>query len=137
MTAPVAAQPSRPAPNVDQTFPKLTPVQIDRVAAHGRVRHVDRGEELGVVGRVTAKFFVVTTASVEVVQPVGNRETTVTAINPGEFTGEVIEVERDELLALVQTDAELSEIFVRAFLLRRAGLIAGASASRQRSVKGR
>jgi thioredoxin reductase (NADPH) len=39
--------------------------------------------------------------------------------------GEVIEVARDDLLALVQTDAELSEIFVRAFLLRRAAMIAG------------
>jgi len=39
--------------------------------------------------------------------------------------GEVIEVDRDQLLALVQIDAELSEIFVRAFLLRRAQLIAG------------
>jgi len=145
MTTPVAAQPSRPAPNVDQTFPKLTPEQIERVAAHGRVRRVESGEVLGTVGKVTPKFFVVTTASIEVVQPVGDRETTVIAINPGEFTGEVsmlsgrpslvtlrvgeagevIEVERDELLALVQTDAELSEIFVRAFLLRRANLIEG------------
>jgi len=39
--------------------------------------------------------------------------------------GEVIEVDREQLLALVQIDAELSEIFVRAFLLRRAQLIAG------------
>jgi thioredoxin reductase (NADPH) len=145
MTTPVAAQPSRSAPNVDQTFPKLTPEQIERVAAHGRVRRVDGGEVLGTVGKVTPKFFVVTTASIEVVQPVGDRETTVIAIKPGEFTGEVsmlsgrpslvtlrvgepgevIEVERDKLLALVQTDAELSEIFVRAFLLRRANLIEG------------
>jgi thioredoxin reductase (NADPH) len=145
MTAPVAAQPSRLAPNVDQTFPKLTPEQIERVAARGRVRRVDRGEVLGTLGRVTPKFFVVTTATIDVVQPVGSRETIVIAIKPGEFTGEVsmlsgrpslvtlrvaepgdvIEVERDELLRLVQTDAELSEIFVRAFLLRRAGLIEG------------
>ncbi|HMI47639.1 MAG TPA: FAD-dependent oxidoreductase, partial [Gemmatimonadaceae bacterium] len=37
----------------------------------------------------------------------------------------LIEVERDDLLTLIQTDAELSEIFVRAFLLRRARLVAG------------
>jgi thioredoxin reductase (NADPH) len=145
MTAPVAAQPTRFGPNVDQTFPKLTPEQIGRVAAQGRVRRVDRGEVLGTVGRVTPMFFVVTTASIEVVQPAGSRETTVIVINPGEFTGEVsmlsgrpslvtlrvsepgevIEVEREKLLSLIQTDAELSEIFVRAFLLRRAGLIEG------------
>ena len=37
--------------------------------------------------------------------------------------GEVIEIGRDELLALVQTDSELSEIFVRAYLLRRVILV--------------
>jgi thioredoxin reductase (NADPH) len=146
MTSPIAAQPSRPAPNVDQTFPKLTPAQIERVAAHGRARRIEPGEVLGAVGKVTPQFFVVSTGTIEVVQPGENgKTTTVTVIGPGEFTGEVsmlsgrpslvtlrvgepgevIEVERDELLALVQTDAELSEIFVRAFLLRRVGLIAG------------
>jgi thioredoxin reductase (NADPH) len=146
MTAPIAATPSRPAPNVDQTFPKLTPAQIERVAAHGRTRRIERGEVLGAVGKVTPLFFVVLTGTIEVIQPGGNgKTTTVTAISPGEFTGEVsmlsgrpslvtlrvgepgevIEVQRDDLLSLIQVDAELSEIFVRAFLLRRAGLVAG------------
>ena len=146
MTAPIAATPSRPVPNVDQTFPKLTPAQIERVTTHGHMRRIERGEVLGAVGKVTPKFFVVGTGSIEVVQPGENgKTTTVTTIGPGEFTGEVsmlsgrpalvtlrvgepgevIEVERDDLLALIQADAELSEIFVRAFLLRRAGLIAG------------
>ena len=39
-------------------------------------------------------------------------------------SGEVIQLARDHLLALVQTDGELSEIFLRAFLLRRVELIA-------------
>ena len=38
--------------------------------------------------------------------------------------GEVIEVGRDDLLALIQTDGELSEILMRAFILRRVELIA-------------
>jgi thioredoxin reductase (NADPH) len=37
---------------------------------------------------------------------------------------EVIELSRDHLLTLVQTDAELGEIFMRAFILRRVELIA-------------
>ncbi len=37
---------------------------------------------------------------------------------------EVIEIDREDLLALVQTDSELSEIFMRAFILRRLELIA-------------
>ena len=36
----------------------------------------------------------------------------------------MIELDREQLLALVQTDAELSEIFMRAFILRRVELIA-------------
>jgi thioredoxin reductase (NADPH) len=38
--------------------------------------------------------------------------------------GEVVELSRDQLLALVQTDAELGEILMRAFVLRRLELIA-------------
>jgi thioredoxin reductase (NADPH) len=38
--------------------------------------------------------------------------------------GAVLEVEREHVLALVQTDGELSEILLRAFLLRRVELIA-------------
>src|SRR3989475_1476511 len=38
--------------------------------------------------------------------------------------GEVIEVGRDDLLALIQSDGELSEILMRAFILRRVELIA-------------
>jgi len=146
MTAPIAITPSRPAPDVDETFPTLTPAQIERIAAHGRVRPVDQGEVLGTVGKVTSQFFVVRTGTIEAVQLGENgKTTTVTTLGPGEFTGEVsmlsgrpglvtlrvgergelIAVERDDLLTLIQTDSELSEIFVRAFLLRRAKLVAG------------
>jgi thioredoxin reductase (NADPH) len=145
MTSPVSAQASYPVTNVEQTFPKLTLDQVARVAAHGRVRRVERGEVLVSVGMPTASFFVVNSGTIELVQPGGNGEATLRVITPGEFTGEVsmlsgrryivtlrvgepgelIEVKRDDLLALVQTDAELSEILVRAFLLRRAALFAG------------
>jgi thioredoxin reductase (NADPH) len=96
------------------------------------------------VGKANPLFFVVVEGTVDVVQPAGRAETTVMVLTPGDFSGEVsilsgrrslttlrvgepgevIEVDRDELLQLVQTDAELSEIFVRAFLLRRVALIA-------------
>src|SRR5438876_11608939 len=38
--------------------------------------------------------------------------------------GELVHLEREQLLTLVQTDAELGEIFMRAFILRRVELIA-------------
>jgi thioredoxin reductase (NADPH) len=145
MTTPIAAAPSRLAPDVDQTFPKLTPEQVERVAVHGRMRRVERGEVLVTAGKPTPKFFVVSTGSIEALNLTSDGEATVVTVLPGQFTGEVtmlsgrralvtlrvgepgevIEVDRDQLLALVQLDAELSEIFVRAFLLRRAQLIAG------------
>ncbi|MEP6905971.1 MAG: cyclic nucleotide-binding domain-containing protein, partial [Gemmatimonadales bacterium] len=145
MTAPVATQTLIPAAEPDQTFPKLTPAQIARVAERGRLRQVEHGEVLWAAGKPIPLFFVVRSGTIEVVQIGEKAETTVTVMGPGEFTGEVsmlagrpslvtlrvgeagevIETERDALLELVQTDAELSEIFVRAFLLRRARLIAG------------
>jgi thioredoxin reductase (NADPH) len=39
--------------------------------------------------------------------------------------GEAIQIDRDQLLGVVQTDAELGEILMRAFILRRIELIAG------------
>jgi thioredoxin reductase (NADPH) len=145
VTAPIASAPSQTALDVDQTFPKLTPEQVDRVAAHGRNRSMERGETLGLVGKLTSKFYVVIAGTIEAVRIGPDGESTVTTLGPGQFTGEVtmlsgrralvtlrvgepgevVEVDRDALLAVVQTDAELSEIFVRAFLLRRAKLIVG------------
>jgi thioredoxin reductase (NADPH) len=72
-------------------------------------------------------------------------ETVIVTHGPGQFTGEanlitgrrslarlrvtedgeVVELDRSGLLTLIQTDAELSAILMRAFILRRADLIAG------------
>src|SRR5438128_7239392 len=129
---------------VDQVFPMLTPEQIARLAVHGQVRHVQRGEVLMEAGEQTPRFFVVTAGHIVIVRPSGVTEALVAVLHPGQFTGEltmlsgrrgivriragepctVIEVEREHVLALVQTDGELSEILLRAFLLRRVELIA-------------
>jgi thioredoxin reductase (NADPH) len=129
---------------VDQVFPTLTPAQIARLAAHGHVRQVQRGEVLAEAGEPLARFFVVTAGEVELIRPSGVTEALVAVLRPGQFTGEVtmlsgsrglvrirageagavIALERQPLLALVQTDSELSEIFMRAFILRRVELIA-------------
>src|SRR5712691_6340211 len=119
---------------VDQVFPTLTPAQLARLAAHGHVRHVQRGEVLAEAGEPLARFFVVTAGQVELVRPSGVTEALVAVLRPGQFTGEVtmlsgrrrlvciraveagavIELDHDHVLALVQTDSELSEIFMRA-----------------------
>jgi thioredoxin reductase (NADPH) len=127
----------------EEIFPTLTPTQISRICAHGRSRRVQRGEVLMEAGEQHARFFVVITGRIDVVRPTEAAELVAT-FGAGQFTGEVnllsgrrgfvrvivaedgeaVEIDRDHLLSLVQTDGELSEILMRAFILRRVELIA-------------
>jgi thioredoxin reductase (NADPH) len=129
---------------IEKIFPKLIPAQIDRIAAHGRIRSVQPGEVLIEQGDTSVPFFVVITGELEIVRPFDAYETLVTVHGSGEFTGEVnmlsgrrsffraratkpgkvIELDHQQMLTLVQTDAELSDILMRAFILRRVELIA-------------
>ena len=129
---------------IEKIFPKLIPAQIDRIAAHGRIRSVQPGEVLIEQGDTSVPFFVVITGEVEIVRPFDAYETLVTVHGSGEFTGEVnmlsgrrsffraratkpgkvIELDHQQMLTLVQTDAELSDILMRAFIQRRVELIA-------------
>ena len=128
----------------EKIFPKLTPVQISRIEPHGRIRSVQLGEVLIEQGDTSVPFFVVITGEIEIVRPFGTQETLITIHTDGQFTGEVnmlsgrrslvrarvtkpgkvIELDHQQMLSLVQTDAELSGIFMRAFILRRVELIA-------------
>ena len=74
---------------IEKIFPKLTPAQISRIAAHGHVRSVQSGEVLIEQGDTSVPFFVVITGEVEIVRPFGAHETLVTVHGSGEFTGEV------------------------------------------------
>ena len=133
-----------PAARLEHVFPTLTAEQIGRVALHGHVRHVAKGEVLIEAGAASIPFFVVTAGSLEVVRPSASSDTLITVHHPGGFTGEVnmltgrrtlvrsraaedsevIELTRDQLLSFVQTDPQLGDIFMRAFILRRIELIA-------------
>jgi thioredoxin reductase (NADPH) len=128
----------------DQLFPALTPAQIARIAAHGRARQVQAGEVLIEIGDTRRRWFVVLSGYIEVLRVSGETEELVAVFKPGQFSGEIntltgrrglvrlragtagelIEVEREHLLALVQSDAELSEILMRAFIFRRVEMIA-------------
>ncbi len=130
--------------HVEQIFPKLTPAQIRRIAARGHMRATERGEVLYEQGDGAASFFVVVSGELEVVRPSDAVETLVTVHGPGQFTGEVgtlsgrrslfrvraakpskvIELDRQHMRALMQSDTELGEILTRAFILRRVELVA-------------
>jgi len=129
----------------ERTFPVLTPAQIETIAAHGRRRKTARGDVLLDVGDRILHFFVVVSGEIEALRPAAGNETTIVVLTAGQFSGEtnlitgrrslsrlrvreageVIELEREQLLTLVQTNAELSELLMRAFILRRTALIAG------------
>jgi thioredoxin reductase (NADPH) len=130
--------------NTERMFPTLTAAQLERLATHGRVRSMQAGEVLVEPGQRVVPFYVVIEGQLQVVRPSGSTETLVAVEGPGQFSGEVnmlsgrpamlriltsqpgklIEVDHEQLLALVQTDAELSELIMRAFIVRRVELIA-------------
>jgi thioredoxin reductase (NADPH) len=126
-----------------QAFPVLTEAQINRIRSVAKVRHVQKGEIVFERGDTVVPFFVLLSGTMEIVQPDLNGEVAVAKHGPGEFTGEMtmisgrrtlvrgrvtepgdfLELSGDGLRSLVARDAELSEIFMRAFILRRLELI--------------
>jgi thioredoxin reductase (NADPH) len=143
MTSSDSEQPLQPMGSspLERLFPTLTEAQVRRIAAHGRRRQVARGEVLVNPGDQGIPFFVVVDGALKVFN---GAETLIVTHRPGNFSGEastitgrramartlvsepgeVIQLNREQLLDLVQTDAELSEILMRAFILRRIELIA-------------
>src|SRR2546426_1635228 len=141
-TAPVPSQ-LQDESRTNEAFPELTPAQLARVEPHGRRRRLVQGEVVGEPGQPVTKIFVVVSGQLDAVTPLQASTANMPRFTPGMFTGErsilsggrflgrisatvpsdVIEVERDELLKLIQTDTELSDIFLRAFILRRLQLI--------------
>jgi thioredoxin reductase (NADPH) len=125
-------------------FPVLTSAQQARVLAHGQHRTAEQNEIVVELNEHVTKFFVVVSGQLHILQVSNNQEHVVAICNPGMFTGELnvlsgrrglvriraaeeselIEIEREALQALVETDSELSDIFLRAFILRRLELIA-------------
>jgi thioredoxin reductase (NADPH) len=127
-----------------EMFPALTSAQHARVRAHGQRRSVEQGEIVVELNEHVTKVFSVVSGQLHVLQVSNDQEHVVAICNPGMFTGELnvlsgrrglvriraaekselIEIEREALQALVETDSELSDIFLRAFILRRLELIA-------------
>ena len=125
-------------------FRTLTPSQIERIASHGTARTVREGDVLFAAGDRVVPFFVVRAGTVDIVRPSPDGDTLIVTHAAGEFTGEsnmlsgrrslvraqatseteVIELSRDQLLSLVQTDSEIGELLMRAFIFRRLELIA-------------
>jgi thioredoxin reductase (NADPH) len=128
-----------------QAFPALTTSQIDRLLPAGKIRHVQSGDVLFEPEDIGVPFFVLVSGSMEIVQPTLSGEREVATHGPGEFTGEMtmisgqrslvrgrvtapgefLELTGEDMRSVIAKDAELSEIFMRAFILRRMALITG------------
>ncbi|HWM44869.1 MAG TPA: cyclic nucleotide-binding domain-containing protein, partial [Burkholderiales bacterium] len=124
----------------EQMFPKLAPLQVERLEALGARVATHAGEVLVEPGERQQRLLVVLDGSLEV----EHGEERVTLLEPGDFSGElstlrgvagftrirardggtVLAIDTERLRDLVQTDSELSEIMMRAFILRRMGLLA-------------
>jgi thioredoxin reductase (NADPH) len=120
-------------------FPTLTVAQIARIATHGVIRPITRGEVLIESGQRNVPFFVVTAGEIEVIRPSGLGDLLVAVVHAHRFTGdismilgrpalmrlrvsesgEVVQLTRDEMHALIQTDAEMSEVLMKALIYRR------------------
>lgn len=124
-------------------FPRLTPEQLGRLEPYGtRERHAE-GDILFDEGDTNIDFFVVLSGAVDVRQYVPDGFKTVTRPDAGHFIGdpstlsgraavvqacvaqdsEILRVPIDRFRRVVVEDSELSDRFLRTFLLRRSYLI--------------
>ncbi len=128
---------------VDPMFPTLDDAQIARLSAFGQQGLADAGTILFDVGDTAHGIFIVLDGSIEI-NGVSRDETAARVLVRGMFTGEVnqlsgrrslvrcrtreassiLEISRESLRRIFQTDSALGEILLRAFMLRRAYLIA-------------
>jgi thioredoxin reductase (NADPH) len=129
-----------------QMFPRLTPVQIARLTAHGRKIATQKGQILAEPGD-RLPMYVVLSGSIEVIQPTLAGETLIVLHSQGSFSGdvgtlrgissvvrmrvreggEVLAIDNADLRSIVQTDSQLSELFMRAYILRRVALMTAGS----------
>lgn len=123
----------------DIAFPRLNEAQIDALRARGRVRRVEPGEVLWREGERGFGFFVVLDGEMEIVDATGDEPRQVAVHYPGEFSGdvdmltgrvslisarmltagEVLELPSEALRRVISELAEISELLLRAFLMRR------------------
>ncbi len=131
-----------------QMFPKLTSAQLSRLERRSTRMQTSAGEILVELGAPPRGVFVVAAGSIEALAPPSATQAAsgyelLYLLGPGDFTGEmgtlrgtpalvrihvreagtVLLIDTEQLRRIVQNDAELSELFMRAFILRRMSVI--------------
>jgi len=131
-----------------QMFPKLTPAQLARLERQGTRLQTHAGEILLELGALPRGVFIITAGTLEVLAPPAATQSAADGellfvLSAGDFTGEmstlrgtaalvrvrvrdagaVLLIDSEQLRRIVQNDAELSELLMRAFILRRMSVI--------------
>ena len=143
VTGSTRSTPLSSGPNAALLFPKLSSAQIARTASHGLIRPVTHGEVLIEGGQTDVPFFVVKAGEIEVIRPSGLGDLLLGVVRADQFTGdismilgrpalmrlrvsesgEVVQLTRDQMHALIQTDTEISEVLMTALIYRRIELV--------------
>jgi len=125
-------------------FPTLNCAQIARITSRGVIRPITRGDVLIEGGQTDVPFFVVKAGEIEVIRPSGLGDLLVAVVHADQFTGdvsmilgrpaqmrlrvsesgEVVQLTRDQMHALIQTDAEIGAVLMKALIYRRIELVA-------------
>ena len=123
----------------DEVFPSLTEAQIARAQRYGQTRSVAAGEILIEQGDAAMPVYVILSGELQAVRPSQEDTGVVTLRGRGQFSGEIntisgrgaifriratvpgelVQIDRRQMMSLVQTDAEIGEIVMRAFIWRR------------------
>ena len=140
---PLPFEPNDAYAAVDQIFPVLSADQLGRATKFGTVEAVPAGAELFRPGERTVDFFIVLEGCIEITDPSDGQNRVVTTHNESQFTGEidllndrkilvggrmgragkVLRVCRADFRKLLLAEPDIGDVVMRAFVLRRVGLV--------------
>lgn len=144
VTEAVHLDPSDPYAREEQTFPSLSGAMAARIAAYGQEERLAKGQMIFHRGARAVDFFFVLEGAIETFDTDLHGEPQVVRMHRvGEFTGElhlfndrqvlvsaragvdsrVVRVKRADFRRMVSAESDIGEIMMRAFILRRVGLI--------------
>ncbi|RDJ00300.1 FAD-binding protein [Dyella solisilvae] len=140
----VVYDPTDPMNRREQMFPRLSLEMVQRIAAYGEEESVPGGTVLFQHGQRGVDFFLVLEGLIEIFSlDLHGKDNVFTMHGPRQFSGEMnllsdrgvlasgrvavdsrlVRVHADAFRRMVASEADISEIIMRAFILRRVGLI--------------
>jgi thioredoxin reductase (NADPH) len=144
-TADAPLDPTDPFQRVAQTFPQLGEEMVGRIRHYGNEELLAPGTSIFTRGDRNADFFLVLDGAVEIYEHGDDDEVRLfTTYHEGQFTGEltlfnereilvngrggpeqtrIVRVKRADFRRMLQSEPDIAEIVMRAYILRRVGLI--------------